>query len=87
MLGDILPILGVGRGIAENANAVQLLLLRSPTEQSFQSKGALGLGKIAYSLREFRIKLDACGRGNRSLKKRLPPVDSLLKLGAEGFQN
>ena len=28
MLGDMLPALGVGRGIAENANAVQLLLLR-----------------------------------------------------------
>ena len=85
MLGDMLPTVGVGRGSAENANAVQLLLLRGPAEQSLQTKRTLTLGKIAHSLRDLGIKLDACGRGNRPLKKRLAPVDSLLKLGAEGF--
>ena len=61
--------------------------MRGPAEQSFQTKGALGLGKIAHSLGELGIKLDTCGRGDRPLKKRLAPVNSLLKLGAEGFQN
>ena len=78
MLGDMLPTLGVARGIAENANAVQLLFLRGPAEQSLQTKGALTLCKIAHSHRELGIKLDACGSGNRPLKKRLAPVDSVL---------
>ena len=87
MLGDMLPTLSVGRRIAENANAIQLLLLSRHAEKPSQTKRTLALGKITHSLRNLGVNLDASWGGNRADKKCFVPCISLLKLGAKGFQN
>ena len=82
MVGHVIPALGIGRGIAENTNTIQSLLRRGLAEHAFETKRALAFSQIPHSFRELGIQLDACGRGNRPLKKRLTLFDSPLKVGA-----
>src|SRR5208337_2877299 len=83
----MLPALGISGWSAENADAFKQLLLFRFSKQSFQTKGFLALGKIPHCTHERRIEFDTRRCDNRAIKKRIPVLDSLLKLCPKSFQH